>query len=50
MNFFGKRGHQWFGFLYGDGKYQGQTEDPRIFCPPAHRPTIGPPSALSVRP
>jgi porin len=34
-NFFDKKGHHWFGFLYGygDNDYDPQTQDPRILLP-----------------
>ena len=32
-NLLGKKGHQFAGFIYGNGRYDPQTQDPRIFLP-----------------
>ncbi|MEE9168342.1 MAG: carbohydrate porin, partial [bacterium] len=29
-NFFGKKGHHWFGYIYGDGNFTSQNQDARI--------------------
>jgi porin len=32
-DFFDRKGHQWLGFLYGSGRYDPQTQDPRLIVP-----------------
>jgi porin len=32
-NFFGRKGHQWLGLIYGDGDFSAQSSDPRLLLP-----------------